>query len=514
MLALIFLLLLLPRLWIVFNSSYTFYSDDAIYVMLAKFWSEGNWQKAFHPTWPPLYPTLTAVFSYFTPDWETAARLVALLAGISLIIPLFFLLKKTTSFWIAVSFVLSLSLFTPLLIMSLMALSDSLAVLLIISGIVATFFGLINLPNFNGIKLLLLGSFFFGLVYLTRAEGTMFFFLTTIYLVIYFLIKRQVKLLVKIIFPFIVIFLLTVSPYVITTRMQIGEWSLSQKFSAQIQQGHAFALNSRGTTWAQEVTSAKSPNYQSPYFKRGSEFVIDHLYTLLYQYSPKLQKWEKVFLSIFPLWSIILMLVGIISLFKKPFFWSVFYLVFIIATTIPITVFSTPIQDVRYLAWTIPLFLYFFYLGVRQVVRKKFVAIFAFLWVLFFPGVSINYLINPREIAVDFGRSYDMNELRVVGLWIKSHSPHSNPRVMLRHEGVENYAQGETIYMPQIPLEEMLNYAKRNKVDYVVAWENELAADPNLSFLLDDKINHPGLEQVFSPTSSHRRIIVYKLISK
>ena len=60
----------------------------------------------------------------------------------------------------------------------------------------------------------------------------------------------------------------------------------------------------------------------------------------------------------------------------------------------------------------------------------------------------------------------------------------------------------------------MLNYAKRNKVDYVVAWENELAADPNLSFLLDDKINHPGLEQVFSPASSHRKIIVYKLISK
>src|SRR3989344_9468781 len=354
---LIFLFLFIPRLWILLNSSYTFYSDDAIYAILARSWTLGEWQYVFHPTWPPLYPGLSAIIALVIPGFENALRFTSLIFGTAVVIPLYFLLRHTMPQFFAISFSLAVAIFTPVLTMSLLPLSDSLAVFLIISGLVSVFLGL-NLNDGHRLKLLLLGSGCFGLVYLTRTEGTMFFFLTLIFLLSQIIRVRTKKYFLTVLL-FISVFVITISPYVIASRVQIGEWSLSPKFSAQIQQGHAFALNPRGTTWAQEVTSAKNPDYQSPYFKNGSDFAINRLYYFFRQYSPKQEKWQQVFLLIFPLWAVPLMLIGAVTILKKTYRWSLLYMIFIMVTAIPITIFSTPVQDIRYLAWTIPLFLYF-----------------------------------------------------------------------------------------------------------------------------------------------------------
>lgn len=507
-LSIIFVFLLLTRIWIILNSDYTFYSDDAIYAVLAKSWLEGKWQFIFHPTWPPLYPFFSAIAALVISGFENALRITSLIFGTAIIIPLFFLLRHTLSQVHAISFSLALALFTSLLTMSLLPLSDSLAAFLIVSGLVSVFFALQKVKP--RLKLLLLGSCFFGLVYLTRTEGTMFFALTLIYLLFYTL-RLHTKAYFLNVLLFAVVFGIVISPYLIASRVQIGEWSLSPKFSAQIQQGHAFALNKNGTTWAQEVTSSKAPNFQSPYFKNGTDYLLERLYYFMRLYPEKQLKWLEVFLSIFPVWIIPLILVGVAGFLNRRHRWGGVYLIFILVAAIPITIFSTPVQDVRYLAWAIPLFLYFFYLGVSRLVKKEWVAaVLALGAVLFFPGVAMDNLVNPINTAANFSKSDNRSELRDAGLWIKDNTPSPIPKVMMRHEGVEFYSGGETVYMPQVSYYGLLEYAVRNKVDFLVAWDEELAGDKNLMMLLDSQIEHPGLQKVYT-VSEKSWITVYTL---
>ena len=138
LIAAVFVIFLI-RLVILLKSSYTFYSDDAIYASIARMWIKGDFSRVFHPTWPPLFPALSAFLYLITNNFEIALRLVSLIAGVLLIIPAFYLMRRTISTFHAFAFAFSLIFIYPLLLMSLLPLSDSLAVVLTISGITSFF---------------------------------------------------------------------------------------------------------------------------------------------------------------------------------------------------------------------------------------------------------------------------------------------------------------------------------------------------------------------------------------
>lgn len=515
----VFILVFLIRLVILLKSSYTFYSDDAIYASIARMWIEKDFSRVFHPTWPPLFPALSALFYLVTTNFEFALRFVSLISGILLLVPAFYLMKKTLSSSHAWAFIFSLIFISPLLLMSLFPLSDSLAMLLTISGLATFFIALKESTKRIQNKFILIGSFLFALNYLTRPEGSMFFFFTMVFMFFYFLAKLEFKR-ILIIFPLaLCIFLFTVSPYAIAIRFQIQEWSLSPKFSAQIQQGHVFTLNNRNTTWAQEVGSVKNPDYSSPYFKNGFGYVLDRFSSLKQLYAQKQKRWVEVFLKIFPVWSVVVILIGLTNIFSKKLAWPLLYLLFIMVTSVPLTIFTAAQFDIRYLAWLIPLLLYFFYLGIEKVfyiffrIPQIFIPSIFLGFFLTFPGFSASYIYNPLRFAEDFSNTYDKNELKEVGLWIKKNTSQPNPRVMMRHEGVEFYSGGETIYLPQVTYEKLVEYAKTNKVDYIVAWDENLSYDDKLSILMDQKSAHPGLGDVYIVGDVlNPKVIVYKLL--
>lgn len=522
-LIIILILLLILKVFILVNSSYTLYSDDALYGQLTRMWIEKNFQRMFHPFWPPLFPALAALVYQVIPNFETALRLVSLVSGVLLLVPLFFLMKKTLSPLHAFFYVLTVALFSQLTLMSMMPLSDSLSMLLAISGLVAVFVALIE----GSRKFIFLGSFLFGLNYLVRPEGTMFFFLTIIFLIFYFVVKYQWKNLFFVMAVSLMIFLITISLYAIAVRLQLGQWSLSPKFSAQIQQGHSFALNNRGTTWSQEVDSVKSPVYQSPYFKNGWQYVLEHFYSLKKWYQQKQARWTTVWLGIFPAWSVLIMVAGIVSYILKVKFWPFLYLLLVMMAAIPITIFVTPSFDIRYLAWSIPFFLFWFYLGVARIVSALIVwrfprgnlssvltAVIFSIAAMTFPGLSVDYIFHPVAFAQNFSNTYDKRELREIGLWIKNNSPHPNPKIMMRHEGVEFYSQGETVYLPQVSYDTLLDYARKNKANFLVAWDEDLENDDKLSLLLDDRMAHPGLQKVYLVGDNSRKAVVYTLTDK
>lgn len=513
------------RFIIITNSSLTFFSDDAIYASLARAWVQKDWQYVFHPTWPPLFPLFSAFIYLVYPHWETSLRLVSALAGTFILIPLFYLLKRGLSLLHAILFTLAISLFSPMVYTSVFPLSDALSATFIVSSIVSVFFAIKSRNNL----LFLLAGFLLGLTYLTRSEGLMFFSLSSFYIIFHFAVqslKQRGKFLKNLLLAFIFIaaFIITISPYVVVMRNRFGEWALSTKFSAQIQQGHAFALRGNNTTWSQEVVSVKSPNYKSSYFKNGYSFILEHEDYLIWWFLQKFKHWEGLFMTFFPMWSLFVISIGILNtLFRKqnsPYF----YLFSVILFTIPATIFSTTISDIRYLLWTIPFFLFYFYLGIDSLFYfskiffhlhyKKLSIISAFVatglsFVL--PAISPNLMFHPITYSQEFTKNHYREVFLKVANWIKSDFKKENPKIMARHEMIEFYTNGETIYLPQISYEELIRYAKDYNVDYIIAWAGELGAEEDLITLLNPEIKHPGLKKVYSVPTPEGNLVVYKL---
>lgn len=509
------------RLFIILNSKVTFYSDDAIYATLARFALEGNWSKFFHPTWPPLYPFATAIAYLIFGNWEFSARFISAIAGSIILIPVFILSKDILSKTVRILLIISVGAILPLVKLSSLPFSDVLAALLIICALtsVFTFF-----QQTSKLKPLLWAGIFLGLVTLTRAEGTMFFGLTLAFLLIFWTIqtilaawksKFSLKLFLPL-FTFILVYLITVSPYAIAMRIKLGEWTLSQKFSNQVQQGHSFALKN-GTTWIQEVDSISSPNYKSPYFRNGLSYVLDNFDYFRWWFWQKLAIWKMVFAANFPSYVIILFALGLLKLFQKRNFWSLNYLLWVLAWAIPVTIFSTPLADIRYLLWTSIIFTFLYYLSLDQLAKfftknsliKIILPCLGFALSLTWPLFSVPSTLQPLQIATSITKDYYFPEIIEASSWINQNS--DKPKIMMRHEGIEFLTRGQTIYLPQADYAQTIDYSRKHSVDYLIAWDQELGGDKYLSNLFQEDFTSSELEKVYQIRNKRTNLVIYTL---
>ena len=226
----------------------------------------------------------------------------------------------------------------------------------------------------------------------------------------------------------------------------------------------------------------------------------------------KLLKWPGLFLTIFTPWVLIIALAGVaISLAKR--LWEGIYIIFISSFAFFATAFVTPVQDIRYLAWLIPIIVLFFLKGAEYLLLRlgaKRLAYLSAFSILLFPSFNKNVLLSPREVARQFSLDNFREEIKSAALWIGNNSRHANPKVMMKHEGVEFYADATTIYTPQdLTYGQLINYAKTNNIDYVVAWSEELQGDKHLSTLLAEG-EKPGLKNVFTKSVGGRTLIIYE----
>lgn len=511
---LVFSILLFLRLFIVFNSSLTFYSDDAIYASLARNLIEGHIFAFFHPYWQPLFPAISAlVFILGHFSWEDSLRIVSSVAGSLIIVPVFFFTKKFFSFWHSVIFCFFVTLFDSFLENSLLPLSDTLAAFIAISSLVVFYFAIEK----GGFRSYAFGGFLLGCLYLTRPEGVLFIACIIFYLglcaLLLFVRRRRFShfLLAQIVVSSV--FLVTASPYLVALKNQTGRWSLTPKTSAQVKQGHSFSITQGGTTWAQEVFST-SPNYHSDYFSGGVSYVSDNIFWFFPWYLQKLYEWRDLFLSIFPPWTMFVLVIGIFSfLVIKPRL-AQFYLILVLFVGINASIFVTPERDPRYLMWTWPFFLFFFYFGILKISNlfskvSLFLPLLGFMALPFFPYK----LFVLDDYLFGFTKKYQHEEIYRAGLWISEHTQDKKPLLLARHEGVEFYSRGRTIYTPQTTLPEVLSYAEKMNVDFVVALHGEVSTDRELLPLLDPEKIY-GLEKVYHYPTEVPKVIIYKLGKK
>lgn len=103
-------------------------------------------------------------------------------------------------------------------------------------------------------------------------------------------------------------------------------------------------------------------------------------------------------------------------------------------------------------------------------------------------------------------------EYKRAGLWIREHST-SRPLVMFRR-GVGWYAGAKRTNVPG-SYSEMIQAAKKYRVDYIVVDEFFERDRPALSFLLDPTKAPPELKPVYAETGTPgHRIVVYQIVSR
>lgn len=517
LLVLIVFVSLFYKVFILLNSQLSFYSDDAIYATLAKFLMQGEFNKFFHPFWQPLFPALSAFVYLFVQNWEISLRLVSVLAGSLICVPLYYLSKifLPKNHALAVAFLATFT--SPLLEASLAPLSDMLSTLLIICAIATASASLFKNEN----KLFITSSIFFGLAFLARPEATMLFALTTSFTILYKIVKKTS---LKPILFSILIFSTVISPYVISNKLTLGKLALSPKFSAQIQQEHAFKIHENETTWAQEVW-ATTPNYQSNYFSGSTAYISKNIFWLWDWFFIKAEGWKTNFINNFAVWSLVPILLGIAYLLRnKQLLWPAIYILYLLIIFIPISIFSTPFPFIRYLLWVSIIITLFFYVGtkaaadnltrkIKNKLFKKYSFLIPALSLFLLPSFSFTQAVNPISYSKSFTNNYFREEITKAGIWIKENAENPHPKIMMRREGVEFYANGQTIYLPQeLTLEHALSYAKKYNTDYLIAWEEELAFEKNLSILLDPQFKSDGLINEYQYPQENPKIIIYRII--
>ncbi len=506
---LLFAFHLILRIVLIVQSQHTFYSDDAIYASLARLFLEGDFSRAIHPTWPPLYPFLGATLKVILPSlsWEHTMRFVSALAGSLTLFPLAALFGNFTKRFFARLLAFFVLLTQPFLLYSILPYSDAIATFL---ALVAISYALDALRGDK--KAFIISGVATGGMYLTRSEGTLFFGVFLLAYLFYAITKvRRLKMFTAAIFQtalFVASFFIVASPYIAVTAQQFGTLTLSPKFSAQIKQGHSFELR-EGTTWSQEAVSVKSPNYDSPYFSGGVKHIIRYSDWYWFWFVQKAQNWYRYTSTHFPPLVIVSMFAGVVLLFKKAWRGRGMFLGLLSTVGITMTIFATPLTDIRYLLWVFPLLILVLAKTIVTIFRSSVISILVVSALIYYSGfVSLTYF-NTQTYAIDYERTYMIPEFLGASEWILAQEI-TNPRIMMRHEGIEFYTDGETIYMPQTDISTLIGYAVEKHVDYIVAWDNEIIGDTALYELIKDTTIN-GLTRTAQIPETEPSIVIYTI---
>ncbi len=209
--------------------TYVISRDGVTYVTLGGYFSRGNLAKGLAHDYHPLYSMLIAALSYAFPDKQSAGQIISIISGSLLVVPIFYLGREI--FDESIGFLSGLLVaFHPYLArISADVLSDSLYILLFVSG------------SCMGWKALrresILGFFLTGVLtafaYLTRPEGIGVLLVVGFWILI---IEKSPSSYRRNLTGFVLLvfgFLLFASPYLIYLREDTGHWILTRKKSVK-----------------------------------------------------------------------------------------------------------------------------------------------------------------------------------------------------------------------------------------------------------------------------------------
>ena len=480
---------------------FTLFSDNAIYATLAQRFSDGNFDKAFHIWWQPLYPFLASLIIIFTENPQRSLFLVSVISGAILFIPVYLLTKLITKNYFYAIVSASLAIYSDKLVNSFFVLlTENLYSLLFMNSIL----WVILFLKFKKVIFALFAGFAFGVTYLARNDVLLplqIFFVSILFLAL----SKNISL-KKLVLVYLLIgigFVTTISPYLVFNYQKFGYLNLSAKLNASLSMPAYFApQNNLTTTYAQEVWSIDTPNYDSKYFNEKFDF-WKYRTNMIEGTRDRLIAYSRILNNALTKIEFAILFIG--------FFTSLFYFfkifkpgLFLHALFILNFFLSVPFHpgvDIRYLFWMVPVIAIFWVMAIyvptffwiritsRLPMSKKYtkaiklipLVIVNLLFLIYFFSQYGDNLARPPQIS-----SQETDQYYIVGSYIKR-IDQEKPRIMTRREAITYFADGETIYIPtSIGTEELRDYAMLWKVDYIVSDRFTLIPDSPLGYLVDE----------------------------
>ncbi|MFN2531101.1 MAG: ArnT family glycosyltransferase [Pyrinomonadaceae bacterium] len=495
----------LIRLLFIWCFDYVISPDGVGYVTLARNLTSGNLRDGLSTYAPPLYPLLIGLASLFFRDGEFAGRLVSVVAGSVLIIPVYRFAEE----WYGVSVarvVIAIVALHPLLIYYSTTLLTESTYTLLFTG--AVFAGWSALSK-GGRKSSLLCGLLFGACYLLKPEAALFLAVPFLALVVRTIMvkPRSVKPAMQNGLLLLVGFLLLASPYLLYLRKQTGAWTLSGKVSGHLWQG---ARRAGG-----DFTPLISP-------------LLPGWTTAIVQLTKALRFEFELLNLLLPATFVVLAAAG---LFRSP--WTreragreLYLFLFVIAAVLG---YAITLPNIRFLMPLLPLLLLWVAKGVAELetwIRETLTLSNTSDW----PGrKSIRLLCRRFVVPVVIGillisvvplfvylmrgdKWSDYYGQKRAALWIKTHDASPQPVVMSTVPVAAFYAGARHVQLVDEDYAGFIERARSSGANHILVNERDFRYLSLLRPLLDEQTVHPGLRLDYRlAEGTDHKILLYAL---
>ncbi len=473
----------------------------------------------------PLYPIVSGTFYLLVRDFEWASNLAYVLFGGMLQLPLFFLARRIYGLHTAWVTAIGLGIFPALAVSVLYwgTMTEPLYLFLIYCGL-ATF--LVGVEE-NVWGMCAAAGACFGLAYLTRPEGVVYFGVFLVFGLVWLGWRQQSGLFKKcrLVISYTLAFVLLAGPYIWYLHHHAGKWMLARNLALD---------------WQLDET-----DQNDPVARDRSVYGLGSGGREIVRYSPERFRenaWQKalanptrfarrikdtvrdlpgVLFDWYAFWYGLLALMGL-ALFHRP--WDpnrLAHEVFLASIVVPVLVFLPSRTGLRSYAAIFPVLLMWAARGAVEMGRwlqdtktqcgpgtisektgVKWRWLPAVLVMIFFLA-TIVAAARFEQRGVFFGE-------KEAGLWLRANTP-ATARVMAWNSAVALYARRQCVLSPNTDWESFLRYARAHRADYLVITDHEVTeARPQMAFLLDTNELPPELQLVFNFEEPGRWTLVYR----
>lgn len=503
-----FLIALLIRLSLLEHFQSPLVGDAAVYGKIAWGIRNGQGLHWWSVVWPPFYPFMIILFSLVVGSLESAASAVSLVLGSLIVVPFFFLARKTLGYRAAYLGTFLVIFFPALVAISASSLSEA----------TYTFFLLLTL--LLGWLLVtqrsLLHAFLFGLLsgicYLTRPEFLVAFaLLLLVFLIIE--IRKRVRRKPKTVVLFLVClvgFLILVFPYVNFMHSQTGHWILSGKTAHNIlkQKAYSRGLDYLGQRKAfAEVVDGLTPEGEiKGRVLLGEESILSYVTSSGFVAGYLTNTWKGVKgVNLFLLLFLLLSLFYVFSWKIDKAHWEkrVFLLcAFSPILTMPIF-FSPAGRLIQPYAPLLILLSVAGILNIRKALAKfpkksgQSISLGAFAVLLAVAFLSVLAWAQAAAMARNHEATFrnlklESEEFKKLGLWADRILPKDAAVMYLSGDSFFFYCNRITSPVPFASLDRIVEFSRKSRLDYlVVSLGKEASWRKDLSFLLEP-LTDPG----------------------
>ncbi len=507
-LGILFLIALLVRLSVLTYYRIPLAGDAAIYGKIAWGIKTGHGLHWWSVVWSPFYPFMTFLFSLFTKDLESASYAVSVFLGSLTVVPFFYLAKKILAYPTAYLGTLLVVFFPASVVISAVPLSEATYSFFLMLALLCGWLLLSKKSYLYAVLFGILG----GICYLTRPEFLVAFaFFLLLFLVIG--LKRRIEKKAQTMIMLIVSlcgFSILALPYIGFMHSQTGHWILSGKTAHNILKQYAYSgednylkmrksfaevldgLTPDGEVKGKVLLGKESmtgllttPGFFGNYLKRtlagikkvNSFFLLFFLPSLYYLFSWKLDKEGGV--------KRIFLLCAFTPLLTMPIFFSPSGR--LVEPYSPLLVMLS-VAGIINLKNTLTAY-------VRRPVVPKKIRLGSLVILSTVAFLSIFSWAETTRKADDYANQFQSikrgtEEFKQLGLWADRNLPPGAVVMFLTGDTFFFYCNRVTYTVPYAPFESIIEFAKKNKIDYlVISLGKEASWREDLTFLLEPLVD-------------------------